>query len=180
MQVDSRLAAAPPRTLLACPPGRYAARTDAVALLHEHWRGLVALGYRPRSTRRGAARRALARGFLTVESGLWPRPAYCFAVRGPRAVHDVPPGTCEPDGLSCDKYRISRRYGFVWHHVWKGGTTSVCSSCSPRPLHPTRHHVRGSATQMPVSHLAVVTLPLLQHVRDASCGPIATPPRPNP
>lgn len=70
----------------------------------------------------------MARGFVTYESGLWPRPSHCSAPHGPRPprpVRDVPPGTCEPDGLTCDKYRVSRRYRFVWHHVWKGGTTSL-------------------------------------------------------
>ena len=38
---------------------------------------------------------------------------------------DEPPGTCEPVGTHCDKWRISRRYRFIWHHVWKGGTTSL-------------------------------------------------------
>ena len=112
--------------LLVCPPGRYGASpSNASAQLRAHWRRLLALGYRPHDRHRGAARRSVARGFVTFESGLWPRPAHCFAQRGPRLVRDVPPGTCEPDGRVCDKYRISRRFRFVWHHVWKGGTTSL-------------------------------------------------------
>ncbi len=72
--------------------------------------------------------RAANRGFITYESSLWPRPSHCHARRqAPAARHvtDVPPGTCEPEGKTCDKYRISRAYRFVWHHVWKGGTTSL-------------------------------------------------------
>ena len=38
---------------------------------------------------------------------------------------DEPPGTCEPDGVVCDKYRISHAHRFVWHHVWKSGTTAL-------------------------------------------------------
>ena len=55
---------------------------------------------------------------------------------GPRIVTDEPPGTCEPKGTACDKYRISREYKFVWHHVWKGGTTSLSPylSCNMRAL----------------------------------------------
>ena len=112
--------------LLVCPPGRYGASpSNASAQLRAHWRRLLALGYRPHDRHRGAAHRSLARGFVTFESGLWPRPAHCFTQRGLRLVRDVPPGTCEPDGRVCDKYRISRRFRFVWHHVWKGGTTSL-------------------------------------------------------
>ena len=112
--------------LLVCPPGRYGASpANASAQLRAHWQRLLALGYRPHDRHRGAAHRSLARGFVTFESGLWPRPAHCFTQRGLRLVRDVPPGTCEPDGRVCDKYRISRRFRFVWHHVWKGGTTSL-------------------------------------------------------
>ena len=113
--------------LLVCPPGRYGTNpSNASAQLRAHWRRLLALGYRPHDRHRRAAHRSLARGFVTFESGMWPRPAHCFSQRGPpRLVHDVPPGTCEPNGRACDKYRISRRFRFVWHHVWKGGTTSL-------------------------------------------------------
>ena len=30
-----------------------------------------------------------------------------------------------PDGQTCDKYRVSRAYRFVWHHVWKVATTTL-------------------------------------------------------
>jgi hypothetical protein len=117
-------------SLLRCPPGRYlgaAAANESLARLRAHWQRLLELGYRPRDTSPAAARRAAQRGFLTYESPLWPRPAHCRrrASRPPWPIVDEPPGTCEPAGTVCDKYRISRRYRFVWHHVWKGGTTSL-------------------------------------------------------
>ena len=120
--------------LLQCPLGRYQSTwgaADANERLQAHWRRLLELGYRPRSnsasfSSRAAYKRAEARGFVTYESGLWPRPPHCDVVRpGVHSVLDEPPGTCEPNGTVCDKYRISRRYGFVWHHLWKGGTTAL-------------------------------------------------------
>ena len=126
--VDEASDLGPAAPLLSCPPGRYGANASGTAQLRAHWRQLVALGYIPRSTQRAAARRSMARGFVTYESGLWPRPPHCSAPHGPRPprpVRDEPPGTCEPDGRTCNKYRVSRRYRFVWHHVWKGGTTSL-------------------------------------------------------
>ena len=116
--------------LLRCPPGRYSgvnATADANTRLLAHWRRLRALGYRPRRANAAAARRAAERGFITYESPLWPRPAHCFARKRERrrTLLDEPPGTCEPAGVVCDKYRLSRKYRFVWHHVWKGGTTSL-------------------------------------------------------
>ena len=128
---NGRLLAAAARSLLACPPGRHlnsSAAADATAALALHWRQLRELGYRPRSTTPEAAARSVARGFLTYESPLWPRPAHCARRRqrrAPRSIIDEPPGTCEPNGTVCDKYRVSRAYRFVWHHVWKGGTTSL-------------------------------------------------------
>ena len=117
--------------LLVCPPGRYRERVGvdgAEATLRRHWQRLQALGYRPRSLSPAAAERSVARGFVTFESALWPRPAHCNVRRrgpGPHPIVDEPPGTCEPAGVQCDKYRVSRRYKFVWHHVWKGGTTAL-------------------------------------------------------
>ena len=119
--------------LLQCPPGHYHGAwqmAEANAKLRAHWKQLLKLGYRPRVesasfSSADALKRAEERGFLTYESGLWPRPAHCNRADGPRAVVDIPPGTCEPNGTVCDKYRISRRRRFIWHHVWKGGTTAL-------------------------------------------------------
>jgi hypothetical protein len=120
------------RTLLRCPFGSYqggrVAAAEAHAKLTAHWERLVALGYRPLNVSNHARRRAVERGFVTYESPLWLRPAHCGMsrkARRPRPVVDEPPGTCEPDGVTCDKYRLSRAHRFVWHHVWKGGTTSL-------------------------------------------------------
>jgi len=133
------------RALLRCPPGRYQGNASTIeaarARLVAHWQRLHSLGYRPYATRPDAVRRAISRGFLTYESSLWPRPAHCHDV--PRRLQhhrplivDEPPGTCEPAGSRCDKYRLSRDYHFVWHHVWKGGTTSLSPylSCNMRAL----------------------------------------------
>ena len=119
------------RALVRCPPGAYlpeSAAAAATAKLHAHWDALLRLGYRPRATYGHSARRSVRRGFVTYESPLWPRPAHCFESAdavGPRLVRDEPPGTCEPDGQTCDKYRVSRAYRFVWHHVWKVATTTL-------------------------------------------------------
>ncbi|KAL1518487.1 hypothetical protein AB1Y20_002778 [Prymnesium parvum] len=118
------------QSLLVCPPGSYrsadgGAAHDAEHALRRHWKRLHALGYRPRSTSPAAARRAAARGFVTYESPLWPRPAYCERRHGIRTIVDEPPGTCEPNGAVCDKYRISREYKFVWRHAFKAGVSSL-------------------------------------------------------
>ena len=122
---------------LRCPPGAYAGNASAVAArltqLRAHWQRLLELGYVPSGDKKAARRRAAARGFITYESSLWPRPAYCRSARRsfrldrklPQSVVDEPPGTCEPNGTVCDKYRISHAFKFIWHHVWKGGTTSL-------------------------------------------------------
>ena len=130
--------------LLKCPPGRYqqaVVGNESLARLRAHWQRLLDLGYRPRDPSPAAARRAAQRGFVTYESALWPRPAHCKRPargrqRGPWPIVDEPPGTCEPAGTVCDKYRLSRAYKFVWHHVWKGGTTSLSPylSCNMKAL----------------------------------------------
>lgn len=99
------------------------------------------MGHQPLQADPGAAARG--RGFLTYEDRAWPKPAACRAFwrrathpahpvhgqrrRGPRSLPVVPrpPGTCEPNGTRCDKWRISRSFRFIWHHVWKAGTTSL-------------------------------------------------------
>ena len=135
--------------LLRCPPGQYNHHNNnsSLARLRLHWRRLLELGYKPREASAAASRRAANRGFISYESPLWPRPPHCSAKRPPppqsshpkkrnrrkkRAaagppwpIVDEPPGTCEPHGTVCDKYRISKAFKFVWHHVWKGGTTSL-------------------------------------------------------
>ena len=99
--------------------------------LQSHWQRLLELGYRPYGAAKAdavARRRIASRGFMTYESDLWLRPPHCSGrsmSRTPAGVIDVPPGTCEPNGTVCDKYRISHKFRFVWHHVWKGGTTSL-------------------------------------------------------
>ena len=143
---DSVFVLAAERALLCCPPGRYQGNASTIeaarARLAAHWQRLRTLGYRPYAMTPDALRRATSRGFLTYESPLWPRPAHCHYNPGrsqhrhrPRMV-DEPPGTCEPAGSRCDKYRLSRDYRFVWHHVWKGGTTSLSPylSCNMRTL----------------------------------------------
>jgi len=121
--------------LLHCPAGDYLtgpARALASEKLRAHWRGLRRLGYVSQAAHPGAAARA--RGFVTYEDPIWPKPPMCrdfwlrnaAAAKGrrrraPRLVRvpPRPPGTCEPNGTTCDKWRISRTHRFIWHHVWK-------------------------------------------------------------
>ena len=146
-------------SLLRCPPGRYnsqyANSNQTLALLRAHWQRLEELGYRPREVTPAALKRAAQRGFVTYESALWPRPPHCQTShrrrrRDLKRIRDEPPGTCEPAGTVCDKYRISKQYRFVWHHVWKGGTTSLSPflSCNFRAL-PVAGLLRALPGQLP-------------------------------
>jgi hypothetical protein len=132
--------------LLRCPPGTYQGdASDAASAdsrLRAHLHRLLQRGYRTRRASSADLRRSAARGFITFESPLWPKPAHCHkhagssARRAPRPILDVPPGTCEPNGTHCDKYRISRDYRFIWYHAFKVGTTSLSPylSCNMRAL----------------------------------------------
>mgnify|MGYP003685017919 CR=1 FL=1 len=143
-QAAGELHLEPPRDVLAllqCPPGGFLkglARDRAAHALRAHWRGLRRSGYVSQAAQPGVE--AHARGFLAYEDAVWPKPPWCRNFwhsnakrskgrrkRTPRVlpVRPSPPGTCEPNGTECDKWRISHSYRFIWHHVWKAGTTSL-------------------------------------------------------
>jgi hypothetical protein len=178
-------------SLLRCPPGNYlssAARSRAERALRAHWRGLRRMGYQPLQADPGAA--AHARGFLAYEDGAWPKPAACHAFwrraaypshgqrrRGPRIlpVAPRPPGTCEPNGTRCDKWRISRSFRFIWHHVWKAGTTSLSPylSCNFDALPVARLLSRLGGPVPGYLHVGTAREPLGRFISGGDTAPIS-------
>lgn len=73
-----------------------------------------------------------------------------------------PPGTCEPNGTRCDKWRISRSFHFIWHHVWKAGTTSLSPylSCNFDALPVARLLTRLGGTVPGYLHVGTAREPL--------------------
>ena len=126
---QSHLAGRPSARLLRCPSGSYQsedAHRRASRALAAHWDSLLRAGYQSRAPPLSEpSGRAQARGFVVFEDPEWPRRRECAAMWGRaqprrrprprvRLVVAEPPGTCEPNGTQCDKWRISQRHQFVW------------------------------------------------------------------